>query len=313
MYLESNPGMQNHYVKNFFEIEIKVDVLLLRMVLDVVSKCLKSVDVATDAFENSNFLSSSQRFNRESILEDIQEAENEPEDFNSTHGSLFRNRTSALMDSFDQSGYSSSRSNRALIGNADGGPLGRTSTSQKPAFGFQIDLNASSRHRQEAINRQLEEEEEEEFLKEDPNTWDVFADAHKFERRDKILEKRKKQRVDEELKQIRSHREMTDDNLEMIELKHQLEKMKAKLDSRDEIIEKKNQREQELGKEKTELEEVLALKDREIWNLNQGVYQLEVLKEKFDQKDVEIETMIMRMAQAAEENAQLKDEVRLYD
>ena len=31
------------YVKSFFEIEIKVDVLLLRMVLEIVTKCLKQV------------------------------------------------------------------------------------------------------------------------------------------------------------------------------------------------------------------------------------------------------------------------------
>jgi hypothetical protein len=41
MYLDSNPGSENMYTRNFFEIEIKVDVLLLRMVLDVVSKTLR--------------------------------------------------------------------------------------------------------------------------------------------------------------------------------------------------------------------------------------------------------------------------------
>jgi len=38
LYLESNPMCENMYVKEFFEVEIKVDVLLLRMVLDIVSK-----------------------------------------------------------------------------------------------------------------------------------------------------------------------------------------------------------------------------------------------------------------------------------
>jgi hypothetical protein len=53
LYIESNPGTENLYIKNFFEIEIKVDVLLLRMVLDIVSKCLKLVDPSSEAFENS--------------------------------------------------------------------------------------------------------------------------------------------------------------------------------------------------------------------------------------------------------------------
>jgi hypothetical protein len=59
LYLESHPGSENQYLKDFFEVEIKVDVLLLRMVLDIVTKCLKTVEVAPEAFENSAFLNSS--------------------------------------------------------------------------------------------------------------------------------------------------------------------------------------------------------------------------------------------------------------
>jgi hypothetical protein len=59
MYIESNPMTENGYVKQFFEIEIKVDVLLLRMVLEVITKTLKQVSPSEEAFENSNFLNSS--------------------------------------------------------------------------------------------------------------------------------------------------------------------------------------------------------------------------------------------------------------
>ena len=55
------------------------------------------------------------------------------------------------------------------------------------------------------------------------------------------------------------------------------------------------------------------MKDQEINVLNGGIYQLEVLKQQFDQKDIEIENLIMRMGESAEENAQLQEEVRLYD
>ena len=58
-YLESNPGCDNFFIRNFFEVEIKVDILLLRMVLDIVSKCLKQVEPCDEAFENSAFLNSS--------------------------------------------------------------------------------------------------------------------------------------------------------------------------------------------------------------------------------------------------------------
>lgn len=53
LYIESNPGTENLYIKNFFEIDLKLDVFLLRMVLDIVSKCLKLVDPSNEAFENS--------------------------------------------------------------------------------------------------------------------------------------------------------------------------------------------------------------------------------------------------------------------
>ena len=59
LYLESNPGCENMYVKEFFDIEIKVDVLLLRMVLDIVSKCLRQVEVTAETMDNSSFLNSS--------------------------------------------------------------------------------------------------------------------------------------------------------------------------------------------------------------------------------------------------------------
>ena len=56
-YLESSPGTENAFIKEFFELEIKVDVLLLRMVLDIVTKTLRQVDPCSEAFEQSNFLS----------------------------------------------------------------------------------------------------------------------------------------------------------------------------------------------------------------------------------------------------------------
>ena len=77
LYMESNASMENEYVRNFFEIDVKMDVLLLRMVLDVVAKTLKQVELSQDAFDNSAFLNSSQRFNRDGILDDIDQAENE--------------------------------------------------------------------------------------------------------------------------------------------------------------------------------------------------------------------------------------------
>ena len=57
LYLES--GTENEYLHNFFNVEIKVDVLLLRMVLDIVTKTLRQTDPSTQAYEKSDFLANS--------------------------------------------------------------------------------------------------------------------------------------------------------------------------------------------------------------------------------------------------------------
>ena len=75
MYLDSSQASENMFTQNFFEVEIKVDVLLLRMVLDIVSKTLRQVEVSEEAFEQSNFLSESKTFDRTSILGAIERAE----------------------------------------------------------------------------------------------------------------------------------------------------------------------------------------------------------------------------------------------
>lgn len=61
LYLDS--GSDNVFLRNFFVVDIKVDVLLLRMVLDIITKTLKQVDPSAirapmhaDAFEKSDFL-----------------------------------------------------------------------------------------------------------------------------------------------------------------------------------------------------------------------------------------------------------------
>lgn len=186
-YLESSPGSENYFIQNFFEVELKVDVLLLRMVLDIVTKVLKSVEPFDEAFDNSAFLNSSQKFDRNSILDAIENAENED-----------INMSANFNASQDLSQYSSARSNRGMFSMAE----------QKASsnFSFKIDVKASQMQSQQIMEQTYEEEEEDEFMKEDHTTWDIFKDAHKFARREQILEKRKKKEVEEELNAIRSDR-----------------------------------------------------------------------------------------------------------
>lgn len=53
LYLDSNPNSENIQVRDFFGVEVRVDVLLLRMVLDVVTKCLRQVEISAEALDNS--------------------------------------------------------------------------------------------------------------------------------------------------------------------------------------------------------------------------------------------------------------------
>ena len=53
LYLDSNPNSENIQVRDFFGVEVRVDVLLLRMVLDVVTRCLRQVEISAEALDNS--------------------------------------------------------------------------------------------------------------------------------------------------------------------------------------------------------------------------------------------------------------------
>jgi hypothetical protein len=212
LYLESNPGLQNEYVKNFFEVEIKMDVLLLRMVLDVVGKTLKQVDVSQDAIDNT-FMSN---FNQDDLLNAISKTE----DQEGIDESFATNRS--LLD--DSSYLNSSRSSqRGFL----------TVGEQRSTVMPKLDMGFARKE----LNAKLEQEEEDAFLSEDTSKWDVFKDAHKFEKRDSILEKRKKQRVDKELKEIRSHREIQEEENEATELKRVISRLKEKMDNKDAVIE----------------------------------------------------------------------------
>lgn len=176
-YLESNPGCENLFIRNFFEIDIKVDILLLRMVLDIVTKCLKQVEPCEEAFENSQFLNSSQRFDRGSILDAIDQVEAE----DSSQGYL-SNRDLGCEGSLSSRGPL-----RGLFNSTQPSLSSRTPGSN---FSFKIDVKASQKFQLE--QQAYEEEEEDEFMREDEANWDVFKDAHKFARREEILERRKK-------------------------------------------------------------------------------------------------------------------------
>lgn len=108
-----------------------MDVLLLRMVLDIVTKILKGVEPCDEAFENSAFLNSSQKFDRNSILDVIDQVENE--DINASGG---------YNISPDRSDYSSARSNRGLFASGQGDTSARAGGSN---FSFKIDVKASQR------------------------------------------------------------------------------------------------------------------------------------------------------------------------
>lgn len=120
-YLDSNPKSENLFIKEFFEVEIKVDVLLLRMVLDIVTRCLRQVEISAEAIDNSHFLNSSKRFDRNSIIEDIDKVESEEHHSNSA---IF-NMSKEFAD--------------PAIGSHRG--LSKTANS----FSFKIDLNSTQK------------------------------------------------------------------------------------------------------------------------------------------------------------------------
>ena len=79
--MESSRIIENEFLKQFFEVEIKVDVLILRMTLDIVTKCLRSVEICQEVLDNSNFVNESMNFNSTNIIDAITEIESDNKDF----------------------------------------------------------------------------------------------------------------------------------------------------------------------------------------------------------------------------------------
>lgn len=146
------------------------------------------------------------------------------------------------------------------IGEQSARGMNNSSQLPKSTFGLALDLSQARKEK----NAQLEQEEEDAFLREDTSKWDVFKDAHKFERRDQILEQRKKQRVNQELKDIRSHREIQEENTEADELKKQIVRLQEKITYKDRIIDGKIAREKEMLEERKKLDQQMEVKDQEI-------------------------------------------------
>ena len=79
--MESSRVIENEFLNQFFEVEIKVDVLILRMTLDIVTKCLRSVEICQEVLDNSNFVNESMNFNSTNIIDAITEIESDNKDF----------------------------------------------------------------------------------------------------------------------------------------------------------------------------------------------------------------------------------------
>ena len=79
--MESSRIIENEFLKQFFEVEIKVDALILRMTLDIVTKCLRSVEICQEVLDNSNFVNESMNFNSTNIIDAITEIESDNKDF----------------------------------------------------------------------------------------------------------------------------------------------------------------------------------------------------------------------------------------
>ena len=107
--------------------------------------------------------------------------ENDSHDFNSTGYLSQMSQRNNLLDTTDRSDYSSAR---GLVGNESARATGN--------YAFKLDIGASDQARKDLLDQELQDEEDAEFLKQDTGAWDVFRDAKKFEKRDEILERRKK-------------------------------------------------------------------------------------------------------------------------
>ena len=170
-------------------------------------------------------------------------------------------------------------------------------SSRGATYGFKIDIAGANKSRQEIIEKQMEEEEDDDFLNESTEAWDVFRDAHKFQKREEILKKRKKQKIEEEMDQLRSDRENKEDQTEQEQLQRKIDYLHEKIIKKDDVIDKKIAREQELLKEQEKKDVEMNKLNQQIQKMNNEMYHFEVLQEKFAQKEIEIQNLLGRMGE----------------
>ncbi len=70
-----------------------------------------------------------------------------------------------------------------------------SSSRGKNNYSFKIDVNASLKSRQQLQEEQYQEEEDEHIMSQDHTKWDIFRDAKLIEKREAIIEKRKKKKI----------------------------------------------------------------------------------------------------------------------
>lgn len=150
-------------------------------------------------------------------------------------------------------------------------------------------------------------------MAQDHTQWDVFADAAKFQRREEILEKRRKAKIQAEMQVLRSDREFKVELADQERLKDQIARLQEKVAAKELQLAKKGDRENELQEIIKKKEKLIKKKQDEITELSNSAYQFEVMQEKFVQKEIELAGLLDRLGEMATENEGLQNDVRLYD
>jgi hypothetical protein len=150
---------------------------------------------------------------------------------------------------------------------------------------------------------------EDDLLREDQEQWDVFDDWQKFQQRDQILKNKRRKQAAEEKKRVQEQIEREQEEAQQKTLEADIARLLTKVNSQEQTIKRKVDREQELASDLTYQDQLLNAKKSEVEDLKNKMVVFETIKHKYETKSMEANRLLKRMTELSHMNSDLQENV----
>ncbi|CDW81842.1 UNKNOWN [Stylonychia lemnae] len=295
-------NVQNEYLENYFQLQLRQDLQQMKLVLDIISSVLRrtqSPDLIIAPSLNQvsassqNILTPANQ-SQQSIL--ILENQNNEDSETMVISTQDNNNSSSLMMNATSNLHEQIRT--------------QTQINNQHYIVQVSDIDYIKRITESSEGSQgTEEDDEDDLLKEDVEGWDVFDDYHKFKHREqKIKEKRKliaKLQKQEREKQKNEEIEMEQSR----NFEKEFHELEGKLKTLEETLKKKNERENSLLNEINIYESKVQMKQMEVEAMQQKMILFETFKHKFEVKKKEADRLLTRVEELSQMKGNLEEQI----